>query len=172
MARNVEIKARIDHVDAVGAKAALLAHQGPESIFQDDTFFRCPNGRLKLRAFSEAAGELIFYRRSDQSGPKESFYVRSPTTDPASLREALALAYGETGRVVKHRTLYLVGPTRVHLDIVEGLGHFLELEVVLADDETVEQGVAVAHGLMAQLGVRAEQLIADAYVDLLAAQRG
>ncbi len=172
MARNVEIKARLAHIDSVAAKAAALAHEGPVAIFQDDTFFHCPNGRLKLRAFSATAGELIFYQRSDQAGPKESFYVRSPTSEPGSLREALALACGEAGRVIKHRTLYLVGPTRVHLDVVEGLGHFLELEVMLADGETVAQGVAVAQGLMAQLGVQVDQLVADAYVDLLRACRG
>ena len=123
---------------------------------------------MKLRTFSEHSGELIFYQRANQAGPKESFYVRSPTADPASLREALTLAYGQTGRVRKKRTLYLIGPTRVHLDVVEGLGHYLELEVVLSDDESPETGMDIAQKLMGQLGVDPDQLVEEAYLDLLA----
>ena len=171
MARNVEIKARIESIDAMAAKVATLADAGPTEIPQDDTFFACDRGRLKLRARSAADGELIFYRRADQAGPKESFFVIAPTASPDSLREALSLAYGQAGRVRKHRTLYLVGRTRVHLDRVEELGHFLELEVVLSDDEPVQAGIEEAHALMAALGIAAAQLVEGAYVDLLEERR-
>ena len=167
MPRNVEIKARIDSIEAIAPKVAALADDGPVEILQDDTFFRCARGRLKLRTFTPAQGELIYYRRVDRAQPKESFYVRTPTSDPATLRETLALACGEVGRVRKRRTLYLVDRTRVHLDDVEGLGHFLELEVVLRDGEPVEHGVAIAHGLMAALDVVPESLVDGAYVDLM-----
>ena len=168
MARNVEIKARVDDLAALAGRAAAIATQGPTEIAQDDTFFRCESGRLKLRAFSATDGELIFYRRADQAGPKESFYVRSSTTEPAVLRELLTLAHGPAGRVRKQRTLYLVGRTRVHLDRVDGLGDFMELEVVLQDEEPVEAGIREAHALMERLGVHASQLVETAYVDLLA----
>lgn len=167
MPRNIEIKARLDHIDAVRARAAALADQGPIEIRQDDTFFRCAHGRLKLRAFSACEGELIFYRRADAQGPKESYYLRSPTASPDTLREALAQAHGLAGRVRKHRTLFLVGRTRIHLDVVHDLGHFLELEVVLEEHEPAERGVQEAHDLMARLGVEPSRLIDKAYVDLL-----
>ena len=173
MPRNIEIKARIDSVAELLPRAqALAAGQAPVEILQDDTFFRCPNGRLKLRAFSADSGELIFYRRADQQGPKESFYVLTPTTQPDSLRETLRLACGDAGRVRKRRQLLLIGRTRVHLDEVEGLGDFMELEVVLEDDEPAEAGEREAHALMAQLGVEPGALIDGAYVDLLSAARG
>jgi len=168
MARNIEIKARIESVEALEPIAATLATEGPIGIAQDDTFFRCPGGRLKLRVFFPTECELIFYRRADQLGPKESFYIRSPTSSPETLREALSLAYGQVGRVVKRRTLYLVGRTRVHLDRVEGLGDFLELEVVLEEGEPSEIGVREARALMSQLGIEPSALIETAYVDLLA----
>jgi predicted adenylyl cyclase CyaB len=172
MPRNIEIKARIPSVQSLIPIAAAIADEGPVEIVQDDTFFLCDNGRIKLRAFSETEGELIFYRRADQQGPKESFYVRSPTTSPNTLREALSLAYGQAGRVQKHRILFLVGQTRVHLDQVKDLGHFIELEVVLHEGESTELGIAQAHSLMAKLGVDASQLIEGGYVDLLAIQHG
>jgi predicted adenylyl cyclase CyaB len=167
MSRNIEIKARIASVQACAAKIAEVADQGPIDIAQDDTFFRCDGGRLKLRTFADGAGELIYYRRADQFGPKESFYLRSPTSSPDLLRDCLTLAYGQVGRVRKHRQLYLAGRTRIHLDEVEHLGQYLELEVVLADDEPSEVGVREAHELMEKLGIEEQQLIDDAYVDLL-----
>ena len=69
MARNIEIKARIESVEALARRAEDIADQGPQEIAQDDTFFRCEGGRLKLRAFPSGAGELIFYRRPDERGP-------------------------------------------------------------------------------------------------------
>ena len=172
MARNIEIKAHIESIELLLPKAATIASEGPFEIAQDDTFFRCDNGRLKLRTLASDKGELIFYRRANQHGPKESFYVRSPTSAPDALRCALSMAYGEIGRVRKHRTLFLVGRTRIHLDNVEGLGHFLELEVVLSDDEPSEAGVREAHSLMEKLGIQPSQLIEGAYVDLHTAQSG
>jgi adenylate cyclase class IV len=154
MARNIEIKARIESVALLTPKVAELASEGPIEIAQDDTFFNCVTGRLKLRAFSNDAGELIFYRRVNQTGPKESFYLRSPTTSPETLRESLSLAYGQVGRVRKYRTLFLVGRTRVHLDRVEDLG------------------IREASDLMDRLGIQPAQLIEGAYLDLLLAQRG
>ena len=123
-----------------GSESGGAGIEGPLEMAQDDTFFNCDNGRLKLRAFSNDAGELIFYRRVNQAGPKESFYIRSPTSSPETLRESLSLAYGQIGRIRKYRTLFLVGRTRVHLDRVEGLGHFLELEVMLVDEESAGTG--------------------------------
>jgi predicted adenylyl cyclase CyaB len=168
MARNIEIKARIESVEAMGSKVAALADHSPIELLQDDTFFTCERGRLKLRALSANEGQLIFYQRANHTGPTESFFVMASTSSPDTLREALSLAYGQAGRVRKHRTLYHVGRTRVHLDRVEELGHFLELEVVLSEGEPSASGVAEAHKLMAALGVAPTQLIAGAYVDLLA----
>ena len=170
MARNIEIKARLADIDATLALARPLADGEPQLIAQDDTFFNAAQGRLKLRAFADGRGELIYYERPDQAGPKTSFYVLSPTASPDTLREALTLAHGQIGRVRKLRTLLLAGRTRIHLDRIEGLGDFMELEVVLADDETLENGVAEAHALMARLGIAADQLIDVAYLDLLRAK--
>ncbi|WMD19549.1 class IV adenylate cyclase [Achromobacter seleniivolatilans] len=171
MARNVEIKAQVDSLAAIEPLAAAMSGQEPVVIEQDDTFFACTHGRMKLREFANGKGELIFYRRADDTGPKESFYVISPTDSPDTLRQALAMAYGTIGRVKKQRMLFLTGRTRIHLDRVEGLGEFLELEVVLQDGESPEAGMEEARTLMAGLGVSPEQLVAGAYLDLQASRR-
>jgi len=166
-ARNVEWKARLRDPVGVEARAARLATDGPLDLEQDDTFFACPAGRLKLRELAPDRGELIFYERADVGGPKLSSYVLAPTPAPAGLREALGRAYGVIGRVRKRRRVYLVGRTRVHLDQVEGLGDFVEIEVVLADGDCTEDGEAEARELMRALGVDAADLVAGAYLDLL-----
>jgi len=172
MARNVEIKARLRdaaEVARVTGRALVLADHGPELIEQDDTFFACAEGRLKLRVFADGRGELIAYQRPDANGPRSSDYVIAPSDAPAVLRDALARSLGVSGRVVKRRTLFLVGRTRVHIDRVNGLGDFLELEVVLRDDEPDAQGESEALRLLERLGIDAAALIAGAYVDLLRA---
>src|SRR5690606_26805963 len=100
------------------------------------------------------------------AGPKASTYVRTPTTDPAGLRFVLSAVLGELGEVRKQRTLYLVGQTRIHLDEVIGLGNFMELEVVLSDDQSEPEGEQIATDLMARLGIRPADLCDGAYLDL------
>lgn len=168
MARNIEIKARIKSVGMLKRKVEGLASGDPIEIEQDDTFFRCENGRLKLREFANKSGELIFYQRADRPGPKESFYLRVAITETSALRETLSAACGQLGRLRKHRTLYLIDRTRVHLDSVQELGDFLELEVVLSEGESAQAGVGIARKLMVELGIQPEQLIECAYIDLLA----
>ena len=171
MPRNIEIKARTGDLAEVEKRARRIATEGPTEIAQDDTFFACPNGRLKLRQFAAGDGQLIHYLRADDAGPKLSDYVISPVADPASLRETLARAFGIIGRVIKRRRLYLADRTRIHLDTVEGLGDFVELEVVLADAESTDTGLAVARRIMEDLGISRDQLVEGAYVDMQANER-
>jgi predicted adenylyl cyclase CyaB len=167
MSRNIEIKARVVDPAGLDQRVKSLAPHRSDRLSQDDTFFRSASGRLKLRVLAPQQGELIYYQRPDIVGPKTSFYVCTPTADPDGLREALTLAHGQMGRVRKQRLVYLVGRTRVHLDEVEGLGSFVELEVVLADDEPVEAGEVEAYRLMHALGIQECDLLEVSYLDLL-----
>jgi predicted adenylyl cyclase CyaB len=167
MGRNIEIKASVRSVADLHKRVSRVAGSAPTQIEQDDTFFKCDNGRLKLRSFSDGSGELIFYRRVGAEGPKISFYEVVPTHAADALRAELTQAYGQVGRVRKQRTVYMVGRTRVHIDQVEGLGTFMELEVVLAEEESEAIGVQEARDLMAALGIAESALIDRAYVDLL-----
>jgi adenylate cyclase class IV len=167
VARNVEVKARIDSIETLLPRARALADGDATLISQDDTFFACAHGRLKLRDFGDGTGELIHYTRADTVGPKLSDYVRTPTTDPAALREALTRALGIAGRVRKTRRLLLAGATRIHLDRVEGLGDFLELEVVLREGQSAEEGEVIAGQVQRELGIEPAQHVAGAYLDLL-----
>ena len=171
MPRNIEVKARISSVEALLPKAQALAGGAAETIHQDDTFFSVPHGRLKLREFADGSAELIHYHRADSADAKASDYVRVAVPDAPGLREALARGCGLLGRVRKVRLLLLVNDggfnTRIHLDRVEGLGDFMELEVVLQGGQSDGEGAAVADRLMHALGLQAAPRLAGSYLDLL-----
>uniref|UniRef100_A0A8C6WTT6 Si:ch211-156b7.4 n=1 Tax=Neogobius melanostomus TaxID=47308 RepID=A0A8C6WTT6_9GOBI len=167
MPSNVEIKATVSDPGKFAEKSSELSESEGAIIRQHDTFFNCSTGRLKLRDFMDGTGQLIFYERPDTDGPKLSRYSISPTNDPSTLRAVLSDALGVKGEVRKERRLFLIGQTRVHLDTVEGLGHYMELEVVMRPEQTVEEGQQVALNLMDQLGVSQESLVTGAYMDLI-----
>ncbi len=146
MPANIEIKARARDFNEVKSRAENLSNTSGEIILQVDTFFNVENGRLKLRVLAPDRAQLIYYTRPDQEGPKRSDYHIAYTSDPENLKHVLELAYGIRGVVKKTRYLYLVGQTRVHLDDVEGLGQFMELEVVMEDGQSDAEGQEIAEG--------------------------
>ena len=170
MPTNIEIKARVADPERKRHLAENLAGSPPTILHQEDTFFPCAQGRLKLRQLSETHGELIAYQRADVAGTKQSDYLLSRTDKPAELRAVLADALGTGMVVTKTRRLYLVGQTRVHLDEVKGLGSFLELEVVLGDGQCPDEGHRIAREIMTALEVGEADLIDCAYADLLSVQ--
>jgi predicted adenylyl cyclase CyaB len=172
VSRNIEIKAFLrDHAAAL-ATAARLSGSAPEIIHQQDFFFRCDGARLKLRIFAPDRGELIRYERVNVASTRCSRYSIARTADPEVLLDILTRTLGVTGTVEKIRILYLAGPTRIHIDQVQGLGDFLELEVVLGPGPSTPQSEHEAKSIAAELllkfGIGPEDLIAEAYVDLLA----
>jgi predicted adenylyl cyclase CyaB len=171
MATNIEIKARVRDLGLLARRVEAISDTPAVTLEQEDTFFNTPDGRLKLRVLAPDHGELIYYTRDDATGPKRSDYIISKTAEPDSLKTVLAAAWGIRGVVRKQRLLYLVGNTRVHLDSVEGLGAFMELEVVLAAGQSEQQGFATAVELMGKLGIADADLVDVAYIDLLDQRR-
>jgi adenylate cyclase class IV len=104
MNRNIEIKARVDNLASVRDRAKALVGETSVVLKQEDTFFVCPNGRLKLRqSAGSAEAELIYYERPDRRGPKESHYVIHRTRDGESLKQVLSQSLGVRGVVRKRR---------------------------------------------------------------------
>lgn len=172
MSRNVEIKARVTDLAALTGRVQTIANDGPMVIDQEDTFFLSATGRLKLRKFSDSKGELIYYERPDHHEPAECRYLRVETSTPEAVHDILSRALGVRGVVRKRRTLYLSGQTRIHLDDVEQLGHYVELEVVLSGGQEAEYGAAVARDLMRKLRIAGADLVEEAYIDLLERSAG
>ena len=167
MANNVEWKAKARDPNRQRTLAARLADGPAEILDQVDTFFPVPHGYLKLRQFSAERGELIHYFRPVQFGPKLSKYSLVPIDQPQVLRDCLVQALGMHGEVRKRRSVFIMGQSRIHLDEVERLGSFLEVEVVLRPEQTVAEGERIATALRCDLEVQEEDLIDVAYIELL-----
>ena len=167
MARNIEIKSSIEDLRSCVDRARALSGSAPVVIEQEDYFFNCESGRLKLRVFSSEKGELIFYRRKNESGPKMSEYFISGTSEPDSLLRVLEKSHGLRGVVKKTRRLFLAGRSRIHIDRVENLGDFLEFEVVLSDEADPGDAEQEALRLMGHFGIEEDSLIPCAYIDLI-----
>ena len=172
MPTNIEIKAKLSDRVAAEAVANRLKSAGPEVIHQEDYFFNSAGARLKLRILGPESGELIRYQRANSAGPRLSRYLITRTADPYVLLEILKAELGEIGTVRKIRTLYLIGQTRVHIDQVDGLGEFLELEVVLRPEQSEDEGQEIAHDLLRKFKISPHDLISEAYVDLLLGKTG
>jgi predicted adenylyl cyclase CyaB len=167
MPSNIEIKAHVRDFAEIRRRAESLSDTPCDVIPQVDTFFKTEKGRLKLRDLGPGRAQLIYYERPDQDGPKRSDYHIASIEDVQNLKRVLELAYGIRGVVKKTRYLYLVGQTRVHLDDVQGLGHFMELEVVMRAGQSDADGQAIAEDLMQKLGVTKADLLEGAYMDLI-----
>ncbi len=162
--RNLEYKTRCDDPKAAMAKARGLGFDLWGDLRQTDTYFKVASGRLKLRETVGFQGELIFYQRDEDGANRASDYEVATTPEPATLRRVLGDALGVLAVVKKRRTLLVLDGTRVHIDNVETLGAFLEIEVPVKDDEAVaEQRMA---WLLGELGLDWDDCIRASYLDL------
>jgi adenylate cyclase class IV len=135
-------------------------------LVQRDTFFNTPRGRLKLRRLGGGKAQLIYYERTDKAGPKTSRFEVAPVRNPALVTKLLAAALGRKAEVRKRRTVFFHGQTRIHFDEVEGLGRFIELEVVLRPGQGGAEGNKIARRIMKELDIQPPSLIKGAYADL------
>ena len=136
-------------------------------IYHVDTFYQSLNGRLKLREINQNRYELIWYDRNDKIGPKLSEYHKINITDITTYKDVLSNSNGIIGIVKNKRILYIYGQTRIHLDFILNLGHFVELEVVLTPNQSVEDGEKIAKEILSILKIENEPQISCAYIDLL-----
>jgi len=169
--RHVEVKAYLDSFQLLSKRVGALSNHAPTDRVQDDTFYHCGQGRLKLRS-SGQQHHLIYYRRENDYGPKESFYQTSNARNPMALRASLGSAFGEVGRVRKFRRSFTVGNAYVHLDKVKGLGNFIEIKTQLNQAESFTEGAQTVESLMSVLDVDLFQLVDGAYIDLICEKSG
>ena len=165
--RNLEVKVRYPDLAAARRYARQLGAREAGTSRDVDTYFRVPEGRLKLRQSEGAAqGTLIFYRRPDAPVSRLSEYYLSRVDDVPSLRSLLEAAFGVLVTVSKNRQLFLYGATRIHLDEVAGLGSFIELETVLRRQDADE--AEAEHELVKRaLRMGEQQAVSSSYSDLL-----
>ncbi len=167
MPLNVEIKARCDNPEKI---RSILKEHNARFIGIDnqvDTYFSVPQGRLKLRQ-GNIENNLIFYNRANTSEPKSSEVILYSSQHPALLKRILSAALGVKVEVKKQREIYFIENVKFHIDIVEGLGSFVEIEAQDADGSHSEQELwEQCNYYMHLFGIESKQLISVSYSDML-----
>lgn len=170
--RNIELKVRVPDLEVVRPSLVTLGAQDQGSSRQADTYFRIENGRLKLRQVGAGpSGTLIYYRRADALVSRYSDYYLAETAHGDAEKALLSAALGVLVEVKKLRHLFLYGQTRIHLDTLDELGSFVELETVILSQS--EADARHEHDLVkGTLHLDAYPAVAVSYGDLLVARNG
>lgn len=167
MPRNIETKALVEDLAAVRA-AAIAIGARPSSIEEQvDRYYELDGARrVKLRTVAGGRAEMIHYRRPERDGVRASDYEVTPVRDG----DAGACLVPKTSPLVvvrKRREVLLLDNVRVHLDEVDGLGTFLELEAVVDGAHDERRCQAQVADILCHLGVGSGDLIRASYSDLL-----
>ena len=165
--RNVELKARDPEPERT--LAAALAHGAADEgvLEQRDTYFAAREGRLKLREERGRPAQLIAYARADEAAARTSAYHLVDVPDPAVAAAALEAALGVTVVVAKRRRLLLWEGVRIHLDEVDGLGSWVELEAVAAPGSDLRAEHETVARLRNVLGIADAHVVARGYAAML-----
>ena len=169
MARNVEVKARLHRLDVAREDAERLGARFMWRDEQVDRYYEVGDARrVKLRTCGRAPAELIRYARPETAGVRASEYEVVPVRD----EEAQACLVPKTRPLVvvrKQRELWLLDNVRIHLDVVDGLGTFLELEAVVDAAHDEARCRAQVHALLPAFGIGETDCVRASYSDLLRA---
>lgn len=169
---NIEIKAHCSNPEQAEKYLLEAGARFAGLDAQEDIYFHVPDGRLKLRS-GPIENNLIFYRRSNQEGPKASEFILHPVQDSFSLQTLLTEALGVKVKVRKNRKIFFLDHTKFHIDEVPGLGHFIEIEVSNLHHPHLEeiQMQKDCREYMDALGIKEEELVAVSYSDMLLEQK-
>lgn len=163
---NLEIKVRVEDLGEVRRRALAAGAVASGTLRQTDTFYAAPRGLLKLRVLADGPAELIAYERPRTAGSRISDYAVCPVADPARMQEVLARSHATLVAVRKTRELLMLGGTRIHLDRVEGLGTFVELET--EGNSRDEAAMRAEHDrVIDALGLDRSRFLAGSYGEML-----
>jgi predicted adenylyl cyclase CyaB len=164
--RNLEAKFRLSDLASTLERAEAMGFALRAVFSQRDTFFNVSFGKLKMREQPDGAS-LIHYRREHSQNLELSNYEIIPIADPRPMRAILNGALGVLAEVVKERMVLMRRNIRLHLDRVDNLGEFAEIEAVLGDGDTADSYRLEIAGILSRLEIREPDLIAVSYFELM-----
>jgi predicted adenylyl cyclase CyaB len=167
--RNIELKARDPDPERSLACCRELGAVDQGTMWQRDTYFPVRSGRLKLREQRPGDAVLIHYDRADQPDQRESRYRLVRVLDVEEARQALTAALGVTVTIVKQRRLFVWNNVRIHLDEVESLGRFIELEAVAPASSDLDCERELVAFLRERLLITDDSLVSTGYAQQMLA---
>ncbi|MDI6778708.1 MAG: class IV adenylate cyclase [Bacteroidota bacterium] len=162
---NLELKAKVNSKDNIKSLLNDLGATFECKMVQVDTYFNVSKGRLKLREIDKKESQLIYYNRKESTTEMWSNYQIVKVDEPGRLKEVLAASNGIRVVMKKFRELYKYENCRIHIDDVEELGSFMELEVIHNDSESKTK--ELFDMIKEKLSAEIEENINESYSDLL-----
>ncbi len=184
MALEIEVKLPIKEPEKVKERLRMMGFAMEQTLLQTDTYFnstaydlKSQDKALRLRWTSHPGEEkgkhILTYK-----GPKLDQISMTRTeleveiSDPKKTEAILnGLGYvpGKV-QVKKERISYRKGPLLAALDTVEGLGSFLELEMLRKDEEDREEGTREMERVITELGYAMTDTVRTSYLSQLEAK--
>ena len=186
----VEVKVRADH-DAVRERLAGAGAERVEDVVQTDTYYDAPHRDfaetdevLRLRREAATDGDdgsgaetetatRVTYKGplvEDESKTREEF--ETGVGDGETAHELLSrLGFAPAATVEKQRERYALDGYTVTLDVVDGLGEFVEVEREAPESE-VESVREGAFEVLRSLGLDPADGIRTSYLGMLLADEG
>jgi predicted adenylyl cyclase CyaB len=165
MPQNLEIKCAYSSLAKARRIARRIGASSMGSLRQIDTYYRVNSGRLKLREINGNQFELIYYHRPNARGSRYSDYTIVSLEEPRAAKSLFQSLLGVSVVVRKKRALFLYKNARIHIDSVERLGTFIEVEVVMKSGK--RQARDLMQFLMKEFGVDQKMLLGGSYSDLI-----
>jgi len=167
---NIEIKARCNKPERIRELLNTRNARFEGLDHQVDTYFQVNEGRLKVRE-GNIENNLIYYKRDNISGPKQSDCQLFRTDPGSQLKSILRDSMGILAVVDKQREIYYISNIKIHIDIVKDLGSFVEIEACdeqgkFTSDQLHEQCME----LMKEMQIDEADLESRSYSDLILAQ--
>lgn len=164
--KNLELKSKYVNIEKLRQLMFELGAEYKKTMHQIDTYFVVPKGRLKLREIDGEESQLVYYERADESTSRYSNYSIVEITDVLGFKQMMTNALGVKAIVDKVRELWMYGNTRIHIDDVNSLGHFVELETVITN-QTDTEAQAEHHFVKHALKIDDTQIVPVSYSDLI-----
>ena len=164
---NIEIKARHRRTRQTDKTLNKIGAHFDRIETQTDTYFDVNNGRLKIRERDSGIPQLIQYFREDSEVPRPSFYELVHLKEVEKVKRTLENEHGTRVIVRKKREIWIWENVRIHFDIVEDLGDFIEFEAVIGDDTEISIEQKRVELLMEEFGISQKDVIGQSYEDLL-----
>ncbi|HNW71532.1 MAG TPA: class IV adenylate cyclase [Candidatus Paceibacterota bacterium] len=164
---NIEIKAKSNNHERI--REFLKSHNADFKGIdhQIDTYFKVNKGRLKLRE-GNIENYLIYYERENKEGPKQSDVILFKLTSGSSLKSILINTNGVLVVVDKKREIYFIENVKFHIDTVQELGTFIEIEAI-DDDGSIGKNKLLqqCNEYLKLFDISESDLISVSYSDLL-----
>lgn len=163
---DVEIKAKCENHDFIRSILKSKGAYFKGLDHQTDVYFKTNNGRLKLRK-GNIERALVFYERDNIKGIKPSNFSLYNSNEPEILETILEASLGVLVKVVKQREMYYIDNVKFNIDIVEGLGRFVEIEAMTENPADIEDLTKVVRNYLKEFKVSEDNIQSLSYSDLL-----